>query len=684
MTRKRRAVWFVMFAVLAAVSSADTLYLRDGEQHPGTLRKMTGKKVWFETPEGVLEYPKASVLKIQLQRARQYDDVETAGQITDPELKACLEALPKREQFPAAGYVTLLHRQTIDLRERGVMKETVRHIALILQQRGEDVATTNVWYFEDSDVPQVDFALTVTPDGKVLHLSDAALKSESIYSRLPEYQRLARLRFACKEPRPGSVIDVQYTVVRKRGGPLEPVYSMPVFRDQEPILRKEVHVLTSGGAAQQIVSDLYEPGAVVGESSSQGFVWKLASMQEGLPSEPFMPPLTRIGPTLSIAETATWDELGKAYEQALAELPPLSDALAARARELGQAGGAEAIRNFVARTIRTAPVPHWHFRIVPHDPNETAQRGVANELDKNALYWRMLEAAGLEARFALVRSREAGPWPAKTPSLRLFDRSAVYLPSLEGFTSAESDVLPFDTLPSSLQGAHAMLFPYDADTTRITQLSEPAGERDVRQFDAVLNADGSLALTVTLTATGNAQAGLRSFKDLDEQMLRNQLTQFAAYLHPSALLEDYSVSDLADLAAPPALTVRCRIPDFAVKAGEDLMMFTLPAVAYSAHAVGRPTRAFDLFWDHRAMETTEGTIALPEGYTVYSMPASEDFVSDVAGYRAKLTAKDGIIVFEDAYALKVEQAPALAYANYKQCLERRAGLARQRIILSRK
>ena len=65
------------------------------------------------------------------------------------------------------------------------MKETVRHIALIPQQRGEDVATTNVWYFEATDAPRVDFALTVTPEGRVLHLSDAALKSESIYSRLP-------------------------------------------------------------------------------------------------------------------------------------------------------------------------------------------------------------------------------------------------------------------------------------------------------------------------------------------------------------------------------------------------------------------------------------------------------------------------------------------------------------------
>jgi len=397
-----------------------------------------------------------------------------------------------------------------------------------------------------------------------------------------------------------------------------------------------------------------------------------------------MPPLPYIGPTLTVAETATWEELAKAYGRSLTELPPLSDALVSRAKELAESGGAEAVRNFVARGIRTVPVPQWHFRIVPHDPNETAQRGVANELDKNVLYWRMLEAAGIDARLALVRSRGTGPWPENTPSLHLFDRSAVYLSSMKGFTSAQSDVLMFNTLPAALQGARAIVFDGEQHKLVQTQQSKPAEEQDSTRFKAQLNADGSLALSVTYTAEGNAQANLRGLKDLDEQMLRNRLTQFAAFLHPSASLEDYEISDLADLTVPPTLTLHCRIPGYAVTAGEDLMMFTLPAVSYSAHQVGRPTREFPLLWDHVTMETTEGNIALPEGYQVYSLPADVDFNSNVASYEASLSAKDGTVVFQDAYRLKVAEAPASAYPDYKKCLETRAGLARQRIILRKK
>jgi hypothetical protein len=218
----------------------------------------------------------------------------------------------------------------------------------------------------------------------------------------------------------------------------------------------------------------------------------------------------------------------------------------------------------------------------------------------------------------------------------------------------------------------------------MTQRAEPEDERNSTRFEAVLTEDGSLALSVTYSAVGNGQANYRGLKDLDEQMLRNRLTQFAAFLHPAAVLEDYEVSDLADLTVPPSMTMKVRIPEYAVKAGDDLMMFTLPAVSYSAHQVGRPTREFDLFWERVSMETTEGTITLPEGYTVYSLPESDAFTSDVADYRASLSTKDGAVAFEDAYALKVAEAPASAYPDYKQCLERRAGLARQRIILTRK
>ena len=196
----RRSIRFALLTVFGALLCAraltDTIYLREGEEEGGRLLAMTAGAVRFEGRHGVKILDKTDVVKIQLQRARQFDEVQTADQITDPDLKACIESQPSPADYPAAGSVTLLERQVYDLTEAGLVKDTVRRIVKVMQQRGEDVATTSMWYFEDTDTPHVDFALTVTPDGRVLHLSDAALKNESIYASLPDYRRLARFRFA--------------------------------------------------------------------------------------------------------------------------------------------------------------------------------------------------------------------------------------------------------------------------------------------------------------------------------------------------------------------------------------------------------------------------------------------------------------------------------------------------------
>ena len=728
MIRRRRfaiSLWLIVLGA-ALAAAGDTLYLRGAEEELGRLKQMTDDAVVFEGRDGEMVLDKAEVLRIQLQRARVFDDVETVDQIEDPDLAACVKNQPSEADFPADGSVTLLERKTYDLTEPGVVRSTTRVISKVLQQRGEGIATKSVWYFEDTDSPEIDFALTVTPDGRVLHLSDAALKVESIYARFPDYRRLSRYRFACKEPRPGSILDVQFTVTRKRDPVLEPFYGEALFRNDSPILRKEVRVITKAPAItsrtgtvlaslragtvgacrrqaptrpRRISAEVNGPAladgclsmseckraapAASGNADCIELVWRLDEPQTGIVGEPLMPPKRAFVPALTLAARTTWDAIAAAYAETLAGVPPLSDALRAKAAELFETGGVEAIHNHVARNVRTAPIPHLAFSMTPSPPAEVAQRGLANELDKSFFYLRLLEAVGIECVFALVRDRDEGPIAEGVPSIRAFNRSAVYLAKAKRFSNVSSDRLGFDTLPASLQAAPALLIrPGEARLTQ-TQQARPKDELDATTFEAVLDADGNLDLSVTYTAKGNNAAWMRGLKDLDDSQLRNQLEQIAGHLHPAARLEDYHAADFADLAATPSLTFECAIPGYAVKAGEDLMLFDVPAIHYEAGDVGRPAREHALFWAHVSRDATTGVVRLPEAYKVYALPEGVKFDSPTVAYKARLKKRSGAIRFEDTFDLKVPEAPTEAYADYKQCKELRADLGRKRIILVR-
>lgn len=681
------AVLGILLAV-GSLSGADTLYLRAGEQEPGHLVSMTRDTVTFEGQDGIKILPKSEVLKIQLQRARMHDDVQTVDQITDPELKKWVEQQPSLEQLPSAGSAMLLHRRTFDLTKAGEFTETLRTITKVLRQRGEGAGTRAVSYFEDLDEPRVDYALTVTADGRVLHLDDAAFKNESIYASLPDYRRLSRVRFACKEPRPGSLLDVQTSVKRGLREFVRPFYAENLFRGSNPIFSKEVVVLITEDRENELAYELYGPDVVAMSREVTGGVvrltWRLQQPQPGIIGETLMPPLEDFVPVLTIGTKTSWEAIGKFYVGAMPIGSPMEKSVSDKALELHAQGGAQAIYHFVTRDIDGVGVPQRSFRMTPSPPAETLRRGLGNGLDKNFLCYALLKAAGVDCSFALVHTRGEGKLAQTVPSLRAFNRSAIYLAKEDTFLYCANKLLPFGTLPGALHGAPVIIFEEDGVRLAATTRPEPVDEIDHTLFEARLDAQGHLDLTVTFDGQQNAGTWIRSLKDLDEQQLKIQFQQIAAYLHPAAVLKHYSTTDLEDLAIPPAATLECNIPEYAVKAGDELMLLNLPAVSYSASDVGKPVREHGLYWNHVSRQVTKGTLHLPEGYAVYALPEPTNFDSPTVSYVAKLKCESGTIVFADAYDLKVHSAPAEAYGDYKACKELRARLPLQRIILTRK
>jgi hypothetical protein len=675
-----------LVSVMAAIAEADTLFLRNGEQEDGQLKQIVKDKLVFQGAGGEKTMPVPDVVRVQLQQPRKYDEIGKAGQITDPDLKACIEKQPTGKDYPADGSITLLLRHVYDLTAPGVVKETNRSIVKILRQRGEAAASQNIAFYDDTDSAAIDFALTLTPDGRVLHLSDAALKKESIYARFPEYRRLSRYRFACKEPAPDSILDVQYTVQRKRDPVLEPFYVEELFGGGTPILRKEVVVLIPAAREKEFAGASAKPEAIESRREEDGGVvrltWSLKTPQKGVVMEPLMPPAQTFVPVVTIGLATSWADAAKAYAERLAAVAPLPDALKQKAIELNRQGGAPAIYNYVVRGIRTVPVPHLHYGMMPHAPGETAARGLANEFDKNFLFFKMLGAAEVPAAFALVKDRAQGP-AVNVASIRAFNHSAVLLSKEGVYTTTTSDVTPFGVLPGILQGAPALVIAAETTALAKMQTPKPDDELDKNDFTAQLDENGNLEMTLFYTATGNAASMIRSFKDLDEQELKNRFEQIVSNIHPAAKLKHFKKTDFADLSVPPFVTISCSVPGFAMKAG-DLMLFDIPTSKYDAGDVGRPAREHDLFWDHIARGVATGKIGLPKGFKVYSMPDGAKFDSKTTAYRVTIKkAGRHAIKYNQVFDLKVDQAPKAAYADYKKANEMRADTSRQRIILIR-
>ena len=183
---------------------------------------------------------------------------------------------------------------------------------------------------------------------------------------------------------------------------------------------------------------------------------------------------------------------------------------------------------------------------------------------------------------------------------------------------------------------------------------------------------------------GQSAADVRTLKAMKREELEKILQRNVGQIHPNAELLSYRISDLDDLNVPVEITLEYHIKDYALQAGETLMVFQLPDLEYSAYVVGKATRIHPMDWSHRTLSANRYTLELPKGFEVAYLPEDVHYDTSVMAYRARFDRRDGVILFSDISIRKVIAAPSEDYALYKRGIETQAKLAKEWVVLERK
>ena len=156
--------------------------------------------------------------------------------------------------------------------------------------------------------------------------------------------------------------------------------------------------------------------------------------------------------------------------------------------------------------------------------------------------------------------------------------------------------------------------------------------------------------------------------------LKIAFQQAITALHPAAELVDFEVRGMRDLDQPITVVLKYRVPDYALKGGEDLLILHIPEINYDASDVGRTDRVWGLDWDALEHATNDVLVEIPEGFEVKSVPGSPAGLHYAASW-----ASAGSVKFHDEFARTTRRADR--YDDWKRLVETRA---RQYIVLVRK
>ncbi len=303
------------------------------------------------------------------------------------------------------------------------------------------------------------------------------------------------LRF--KQLEPGDVVEIEYHLLAAAEvSPWAGYYArLDVFHDFFPArLRRRVVIAPSTMQLYAVEHGLH-PVVVRQKGAETTRMWEAGEI--GAPAlESLAMAASTSGPYLHVSTIGSVEEFGRWYSELL-EPGLKADANLRRVaqqileRNLTTQGKVQAVYESVQRSTKYVAFEFGVHSYLPYPVSTVERRGFGDCKDKAAMMVALLRAVGVQAEFAMVRTRSARPVATEAYSVQLFNHAMAFVPELNLYLDGTAKYAALEELPPKDQGAMAITVDALGKATRRTVPSSLlATNRVTREVQAQLVRDG--------------------------------------------------------------------------------------------------------------------------------------------------------------------------------------------------
>ncbi len=675
----------------------DIIYLNKGEEYEGRLIKIEKNNIWFNIQGKIKKWTSDEVQRIEFEELHSAQKIEELGDsLIDSLLKY------KVDDYQDIQYLTLYEKVTYCINPDSSWKRTSRIIQKLLKPGGRWIASKEFYYLSKSEQLKITSAKVIHPDGKINWLREAATKDESIYSKFPVYENQHRIRMALPEIPIGGICDVCVEQTLPKISIEHPLLIEECFRDWEPIEFKTVEIICPTKMEFTIFkSDEIHAQMLLQNGTKIYKLWKTKAQK--IEKENWLPPLSDLSPRVVAGLKEQWEVMGDNYYKLMETRLKYSDELINKLNKLQAGmsstptavGVAQKIYNFVATEIKPIPITKFdEYSWLPLPIDSVFKNKFGSLPDRTLLLYGMLKKAGINAQLILLSPNENGKRITEIATIGQLPSIIVKIEQGDStyWLCPVDECTAFGELIPEYQGRIGLILKPTGSELIDIPLNEPNKERTEKRIWAKLFSNGELEVKQIVKLYGNFAIGFRKNKALKQEELRKQFEATVSKIHPSAELIEFKVSDLANLSDTVSYQLNYRIKNYALKSGDKFLTFNLPGILYTAEEVGKPERANPMDFGIKEAEINQIEIEIPKGYKIYYLPPLYEQESKIATYGANFTKKmpnfiqkmfkkPAYIIFSDKYSRKLNKADAEDYYDYKKCIETKAKLAKEWIVL---
>jgi tetratricopeptide (TPR) repeat protein len=372
---------------------------------------------------------------------------------------------------------------------------------------------------------------------------------------------------------------------------------------------------------------------------------------------------------VQISSFQTWEEVGQWYGSLQQERVKPTPEIRARAAELTKGmtddnAKLHAIYKYVSTNFRYIGIAFGIGRYQPHTAAEVLSNQYGDCKDKYTLFASLLDAAGIKAYPALISSSHE--IDVEVPSPGQFDHVIGAVPQGSGFQWFDTtiEVAPFAYLLTQLRDKRALVIADGKPPALVTTPANPPSKASQTfKITAKLDDNGTLEGKIERTVQGDDnEVFLRAaFRRVPMPQWKDLVQQISYGSGFAGDVSEVTASSPEKTNEPFHFAYTYQRKDYPNWSERKVSSPIPPLLAPASDT--KPSHP--VFLAEAGEIQYESRVELPKGYSP-DLPGTVDLKQDFADYHASYTVKDGVLITERHFVVKLREVPLSEYDAYKK------------------
>lgn len=324
--------------------------------------------------------------------------------------------------------------------------------------------------------------------------------------------------------------------------------------------------------------------------------------------------------------------------------------------------------------------------VKPHPAPMVLERKYGDCKDKAVLFITLAKRMGIDAHFALVRTRDVGPVNQDVP-MQQFNHAIVYVPEQKGYPGGRffdptAELLDLDVVRNDDTGTRSLV--YDpangTHTWREIPFQTPEFNADETSVSLKLNPDGNASGQLVLKSQGKNGSFFRRLAR-NPDLLSQTLQRVAGALLPGAVTREATAWEVKDLTVPAVLTADTEAKASARKEGDTLRL-RIPTDYSPRTTFALATRKLPLVLGAPAQMKLNYEVTLPDGFQTKSLPTSTEVKSKCLSFSRQVSVSGQVFKMEQRVRTLCERITPEEYPRYREQADAINRLLEEELVLA--